>query len=202
MKTLMVNFVVLALLIFPVFGFKMNVKVPVKWVLTKKCTFKVVGSTNINKFSCSIPENAKPDTLSFYDDHKLDLVRISGSMSLDVMKFDCNHPVMTSDLRKTLKVKLYPKIVIKFLSLSKYPELFDREETLKGVVTIELAGVLKKFEVDYKYVMGRNGDLTLLGARDVNFSDFNIMPPRKLGGMIKTNNKLKVEFLLNIKILK
>lgn len=194
-------FLLLLLALLPVLGFKKSAASPVKWLLTKQCTLKVNGSTNINKFSCMIPEYAEPDTLTFYKEHKNEPVKVTGSMVLDVGKFDCKHAVMTSDLRKTLKAKIYPKLNIKFLNLSKYPDLYNREEAIKGTVTIELAGVVKRFEVDYSYVMSRNGNLRLLGTKQVNFSDFDISPPRKLGGMIKTNNELNVEFMLNIKIL-
>ncbi|RQO69565.1 YceI family protein [Pedobacter sp. KBW06] len=191
----------LLLILLPSFAFKPSHADPVKWILTKECTLKVNGSTNINKFSCIVPEYVQPDTLICYKENKNGPLKISGSMALDVQKFDCKHAVMTNDLRKTLKAKVYPKIIIKFLNLSKYPDLYNREEAIKGAVTIELAGIVKHFEVDYKYTMTGNGNLKLIGTKQVNFSDFNISPPRKLGGMIKTNNELNVEFVLNIKTL-
>ncbi|WP_342327831.1 YceI family protein [Pedobacter sp. FW305-3-2-15-E-R2A2] len=191
----------LLLLLLPSLAFNAGHTDPVKWILTKECTLKVNGSTNINKFSCIVPEYTRPDTLICSKDSKNGSIKITGSMALDVQKFDCKHAVMTNDLRKTLKAKVYPKIIIKFLSLSKYPDLYNREEAIKGAVTIELAGTVKRFEVDYKYAMNSNGNIKLIGTKQVNFSDFNISPPRKLGGMIKTNNELNVEFVLNIKTL-
>ncbi len=191
----------LLFILLPALAFKAGHTGPVKWILTKECRLKVNGSTNINKFSCSVPEYAQTDTLICYKDNKNGPVKITGSMALDVQKFDCKHAVMTNDLRKTLKAKVYPKIIIKFLNLSSYPDVYNQEEAIKGAVTIELAGIAKRFEVDYKYTMNSNGNLRLIGTRQVNFSDFNISPPRKLGGMIKTNNELNVEFVLNIKTL-
>lgn len=185
----------------PNFSFRMVAAEPVKWVLNKQCTLKVNGSTNINKFSCIIPEYPKPDTLFFYKDSKEEAVRVSGSMALNVEHFDCHNALMTTDLRKTLKAKVYPKIIIKFLSLSKYPDPAAKSGAITGTVTIELAGEIKRFEVDYKYIMNGGQNLQLVGTKQVNFSDFNINPPRKLGGMIKTNNELNVEFILNVKIL-
>jgi hypothetical protein len=43
--------------------------------------------------------------------------------------------------------------------------------------------------------------INLVGTRKVNFSDFNLVPPRKIGGMIQTNNELDVEFNLRLKVL-
>ena len=183
------------------FSFKSAGSDPDKWVLTKQCTLKVNGSTNINKFSCIIPEYSQPDKFVFYRGNKSEPMKITGSMPLDIKKFDCGNAMMTSDLRKTLKAKIYPKIIISFLSLSRYPELSLKEGTIKGTVTIELAGTVKRFEIDYKYTMSADKNLRLIGIKQVNFSDFNIDPPRRLGGMIKTNNELNVEFMLNLKKL-
>jgi hypothetical protein len=68
-------------------------------------------------------------------------------------------------------------------------------------VIIELAGVSRRFEVDYKMVSADGSIINLVGSRQVNFSDFNITPPRKVGGMIRTNNELSVVFNLRMKVL-
>jgi hypothetical protein len=174
---------------------------PVRWVLSKHCTLRVNGSTNINKFSCTIPEYINPDTLIIEKANKQQRVKIKGSIILGVQSFDCKNAMMTSDLRKTLKAKLYPKLVITFEDLSNYPDPAHSETAITGFVTIELAGAVKRFEINYQYVMSADNNLKLIGSKKVNFSDFNIIPPKRLGGMIKTNNELDVEFMLNIKIL-
>jgi hypothetical protein len=168
-------------------------------VITKGASLNVAGSTNINKFSCSIANYDKPDTLKLYK-YNTEPVKISGELQLDVQAFDCHNVIMTSDLRKTLKAKEFPKLIIHFINLSKYPD-FNHLSDVKGMVTIELAGTSKLFEVNYKFIPDGARAVTLLGSRDVKFSDFNLTPPRKIGGMIQTNNDLKVEFNLRLKIL-
>lgn len=195
-------FLLMLLFFCPAFSFKSAGSDVERWILTKQCTLKVNGSTNINKFSCVIPEYTQPDTLVFYRGNKNDPMKIMGSMTLDVQKFDCKNAMMTNDLRKTLKAKVYPKIIIRFLNLSRYPVYSMKERVISGGVTIEIAGVMKQFEVDYRYTMTVDRNLQLIGTKQMNFSDFNIEPPRKLGGMIKTNNELNVEFMLNIRTLK
>lgn len=182
-------------------GFNIQVSKPylTKWVITKGCSLRVGGSTNINKFSCVIANYYLPDTLTFYRGSNSE-VKVNGYLKLDVKNFDCHNPVMTSDLRKTLKVKNFPQLIIRFINLSRYPDENKNQDAVKGYVTIELAGVTKRFEVDYKF-MPNHANATLIGTRQVNFSDFNIVPPRKIGGMIKTDNALNVEFSLRVKIL-
>lgn len=164
-------------------------------------SLKVEGSTNVNKFTCVIDSYAKPDTLLLYKNNPKGIAPVSGILKLDVQNFDCHNPVMTSDLRKTLKVKSFPKLTIRFINLSKYPDLSGNTELIKGLVAIELAGVTKRFEVDYKLISAGESAISLIGTRQVNFSDFNIVPPRKIGGMIQTNNELNVIFKLRIKVI-
>ena len=171
-----------------------------RWVISKGCSLKVGGSTNVNKFSCLIADYYRPDTLTFYSGTPQGAIKINGTLKLDVQNFDCHNPVMTGDLRKTLKAKAFPKLTIRFINLDRYPNSRE-EDSVKGAVTIELAGVTKKFDVNYRYIPGPSGTAILIGTRKVNFSDFNIIPPRKIGGMIQTNNELDVEFSLKVKIL-
>lgn len=106
---------------------------------------------------------------------------------------------MTHDLRKTLKQDQYPVLHISFLTLNKLPDLTAKPEPVTGWVFIEIAGVRKRFEVNYQISQDGQKIIHLLGTRNVNFSDFNLVPPRKLGGMIKTSDKLSVDFHLKMR---
>jgi hypothetical protein len=170
-----------------------------KWIVVSGCSLSVDGSTNINNFSCAITNYSNPDTILTARTPTLPVL-LTGRLQLDIQKFDCHNPVMTADLRKTLKYKEFPHLTIRFLNMSKYPDA-SLSQDIKGTVVIELAGVSKPFQVNYKVVSASNSFLNLVGSRRVNFSDFGISPPRKLGGMIKTNNELDVEFNLRLKVI-
>jgi hypothetical protein len=170
----------------------------IKWVITSGCSLKVNGSTNINKFSCVIGNYNRPDTITTVSGNNQP-VKMTGNIQLEVGKFDCHNAIMTADLRKTLKSETHPRLMIFFISMNQYPA--PGKWGLKGSVLIVLAGVSKNFEVDYKLVSAEKDLITLEGTRQVLFSDFNLKPPRKLGGMIKTNNELNVVFTLKMKVL-
>lgn len=172
-----------------------------RWVVMKGGSLRVDGSTNINKFNCLISDYSRPDTLSIAKSAGKESVNISGLIKLNVQNFDCHNPVMTSDLRKTLKSKEHPNLTIRFLSLDRMPEFGARQNLIKGMVSIELAGVTKRYEVDYKFISEGGKVINLIGTRNVTFSDFKIIPPRKIGGMIQTDNELSVVFNLRLKIL-
>lgn len=173
----------------------------IRWVINSGCSLKVAGITNVNKFTCTILNYSNPDTLSFCRSANAAPVKVTGSVALDVQNFDCQNAIMTKDLRKTLKSQQFPKLVIKFMNLSKYPDFNGQQEAIKGMVSISLAGSSRQYEVDYKVISENGKSLTLIGSQSVNFSDFNLSPPKKMAGMIKTNNALNVEFNLKLKVI-
>jgi len=105
---------------------------------------------------------------------------------------------MTHDLRKTLKAKQYPRLHIRFLSLSELPNLSVRPLKITGQVEIEIAGVKKLYTVNYQ-ISDTAKVVHLIGSKQLNFSDFDLVPPHKLGGIIKTNDQLTVLFHLKMK---
>jgi hypothetical protein len=165
----------------------------------KGCSLKVDGTTNVNSFSCIIKNYSKPDTI-LVNRNASQHVKLNGNIRLEIQNFNCHNPVMTSDLRKTLKAKEHPHLVIRFLSISQYPATTVNKAS-KGIVSIELSGITKLFEVDYQVVSADIDHINLIGSRKINFSDFKIVPPSRLGGMIRTNNEINVVFDIKMKVL-
>lgn len=197
----MVFIKVLFITFFAFAGFASTDHLMTRWVITRGCSLRVDGSTNVNKFSCVISDINSPDTLTFIRRTDSESVNLSGSLKLDVRNFNCHNPVMTGDLRKTLKTKEFPNMLIRFISLSGYPLSSTKAYPLNGIVSIELAGITKKYKVAYTISPASKNTLMLTGVREINFSDFSIVPPRKIGGMIQTSDKLLAEFNLVLRLL-
>ncbi|MGV3527907.1 MAG: hypothetical protein ACO1OO_03355 [Flavisolibacter sp.] len=172
----------------------------VRWVVTTGCSLKVDGSTNVNEFTCNIPSYSYPDTI-FVSRTAAGGVQLQGYIRPEVLHFDCHMKAMTDDLRKTLKAKQFPRMTIRFLSLSQYPTAAMRQNILTGQVLIELAGITRRYDVNYNVLAANNDIVHLIGTRRVQFTDFKIDPPRKLGGLIRTDNDLSVVFSLRVKVL-
>jgi hypothetical protein len=170
-----------------------------KWLVNQNSSLTVNGTTNINKFSCEIPSSDKIDTLIITTGKNSKDVVLSGDVELSIKSFDCHNSPMTHELRKTLKESEFPTLHISFLSLNRLPVLSSRPELITGMVDINIAGVRKRFEINYQITEDTQKIVQLMGSRDINFSDFNLVPPRKLGGMIQTKDKLSVEFCLKIR---
>jgi hypothetical protein len=170
-----------------------------RWVINQTSNLTVDGTTNINKFNCDIPSYGQIDTLMV--SKAAGDIMLTGIMALKVQSFNCHNKMMTADLRKTLKEKEYPLLYIRFLTLDGVGDLTSSPKFIKGLVNINLAGITKRFEVNYQVSVDADKIIHLLGSKDINFSDFNLIPPRKLGGMIRTNDQLTVSFHLKIKTI-
>lgn len=157
---------------------------------------RINGKTNVNRFTCEIKGYYYTDTLIINKRDKE--IILSGRINPDIQNFDCNNAMMTHDLRKTLKEKQFPKFKISFLSLNKFPDMNVGIQHITGLVDIELAGITKRLKINYDVFMDAQKVIHLLGLREVNFSDFNLIPPKRLGGMVRTRDKISVSFNLNL----
>jgi hypothetical protein len=161
------------------------------WVIERNSTLAIDGSSNINKFTCDIREYVKTDTLRSTTDQARKKYFFSNSvLSVDIKRFDCHHKYITSDFRKMLKSDKYPNLVIRFISLDE----FHLDGIVKGLVEIELAGKKKRMEINYNYTQIGANQLRLKGVKLLKFSDFELEAPRKIAGMIRINEEIKVHF--------
>lgn len=173
-------------------------KLTVRWAVQKTSSLKIEGSSNVNRFACEVQGYFQTDTIAFTPAQDVTrVVPLSGSLTVDVAGFDCQNRMLTKDLRKTLRSDAHPKLEVRFISLERIPFLQDNKDQLKGVVEVELAGVSKRFEIDYS-LLKQGGNLQLDGHREFNFSDFRLKAPQRLGGMIRVKDQFNVRFHLNL----
>lgn len=168
-----------------------------RWAVSGTSSLQVNGSTNMNKFACEISSYDRLDTLGLTQNNTA--VALSGSLRLNLQNFDCHNPVMTRDLRKTLKAGQYPVLCISFISLNRLPPLSLTPEHISGWVDIELAGARKRVEVKYQISVDAQNVIHLVGTRAIVFADFNLAPPVKFKGLVKTNEELSIVFHLKLK---
>jgi len=173
----------------------------IKWIVEKTSTLSIAGSTNINKFCCQVTEYTGPDTLMTLRETggvKETGVSFQGQLQIDIKDFDCRNGIMTSEFKHTLKYQQYPQLTISFLSLERLPSGGPDNTAVKGWVEVSLAGVCKKFEIGYSSGKSSGNDLELIGVRVFGFSDFGLKAPRKMGGLVRVNDQLEVQFRLHL----
>jgi len=166
------------------------------WVIEKSSSLNIQGSSNITDFTCEVTEYARRDTLVYIkDDQHRKLRFLRSELSVDINRFDCHKPYITADFRHILKAKENPCLKIRLVSLD---DLIPNvaEQHVNGTTEIILAGVDKRIEVDFTCRNLGGNRLELIGQKDLHFSDFNLEPPRKLAGLIRINEDIRVNFRL------
>jgi hypothetical protein len=175
------------------------VKEKIRWIVQKNSSLSIAGHTNVNKFSCGVAAYGEADTITCLNEGFRGENRgipLRGALRIDIADFDCSNRFMTSEFKNTLKYKDHPRLVITFVSLDKMPVFSSQAEMVKGSVDVELAGVSRRFEINYTSSRIDAATLELVGNREFGFSDFGLQPPQKMGGLIRVNDVLNVQFTL------
>lgn len=165
------------------------------WIVDSQSQLSIQGSTNVNDFTCKIDYCTGNDTLQYVQNSSASELRFTRSrMTIPVNTFDCGGKQMSKDFLRTLKSETYPELEINFRSLHNI--VFKNNSFTDGIVDITLAGVTARYKIRYRVSVGENNTILLNGIHKVNFSDFNLEAPRKMKGLIKVKEALKVEFNL------
>lgn len=170
-----------------VFGFILAVTVslfstPREYVLISNKQFTVQGTTSIGGFKCNYQLNSK-DTLMISRSNS----RSNISYTLPVKEFGCGNFVLNSDFRKTLKAKDHPEIKIDFFNLR------SMSDHILCDLNILLVGQRKTF----RNIILKQEKNTLKGDLVLNFNDFDLTPPKKMGGMVKVGEEIKLTIALH-----
>jgi len=198
------RFSLFGILAFLLVGFvphEKNAPKSLRWIICRNSSLVVNGSTNLSRFSCAINGYPKNDTIKVVRNQYTKKMALFGNMSMEIAGFDCKNKMMTNELRNTLNQDRYPEINIEFISINGLPELDSKPIALNGVVDITIAGIKKRFDINYTISIDENKEIRMLALRDVNFSDFGLAPPKKLGKLVQAKNRLGVTLNLRMKAL-
>lgn len=165
-----------------------------KWIIEKSSNLSIEGRSNVSSFQCDVTEYLRADTVFFYKDDQ-QIFTTKGGLTINVNGFDCHQRYLTNDLRKTLKAAEFPLLKIDLLSLGNFTA-GDGNQKVKGWVAVQLAHITRKIEVDYTVKTGNGGILHLYGSQQLLFSDFGLVPPQKLAGLIKVEQQINIRFQL------
>ncbi len=139
---------------------------------------QINGSTNVNTFKCLNNEfYYEEEEHNFVNKHLPEIV-------LKTREFDCGNGMMTKDFQKTLNAQNYPNLHIKFLNFSK-----KENNKYSAVVEVKIINKTVKYTIDFQILNGR-----LLGRQRVKFSEFGLIPPKRMGGMVVVKDELDLIF--------
>ena len=143
---------------------------------------KIQGSTNVNSFQCINSKFKNENSYTFSEKSLPNII-------LKVTDFDCGNKMMTKDFQKILNAEKYPNMTIRFINFTK------TQKNFLAFVEVKMMNQSKRYNVEFAMENSR-----LTGRKNLKFSDFNITPPKKMGGMIVVKDDLELTFSLATKM--
>ncbi len=146
------------------------------------------GESNINKFSFSYmtPLLARGENASKgAEDERIDF-------KIPVHQFKPGNPRMYDDFLSLLQAEEYPYITISLLSGNSNRErssVISRNER----ISVTIAGVTREYTLNCT-LAHCNDDLVLNGMLTVKLTDFGLIPPVRLSGIVKVEDEINVRF--------
>ncbi len=146
------------------------------------------GESNINKFSFSYMTpllTRGGNSNKGAEDEKIDF-------KIPVHQFKSGNPRMYDDFLTLLKAKEYPYIVISLMTGNSNREInsgISRNER----ISVTIAGVTREYTINCT-LAHCNEDLVLNGRQTIKLTDFGLIPPVRLSGIVKVENEINVRF--------
>ncbi|PIQ49363.1 MAG: hypothetical protein COW03_05315 [Cytophagales bacterium CG12_big_fil_rev_8_21_14_0_65_40_12] len=152
-------------------------------------TVLIKGKTSFGRFSCTYQNGHDQDTVS--------LSKIANAESLmelfiPVASFDCGNRMLERDFGKTLRYEEYPSIEVRLDDFKRVGQQYY------GDIWIKLTGKEMKMErIPFTLTPGETGEV-LYSEITISLDYFELSPPKKLFGLIKVQDELKIELSLKL----
>ncbi|MCK0159270.1 hypothetical protein [Allomuricauda sp. F6463D] len=154
----------------------------------------ISGTTNVNEFTCkyNLEELELPIGLA-YDEKEEQIQFSNAQLKLANDCFDCGGKAINKDFKELLQTKDYPHVELKLLYVN--PPQPNSEEIGVGM-EIKIAGVTRIYET--QLYSEQQGNICVDGTIPLKLTHFGLEPPRKVLGMIKVNDDIKVQIALRL----
>lgn len=170
-----------------------------KIAILSQSEVKIKGTTNVNSFTCSSNEEissySNKVVFSTFNDQ---LILNPAFIELHSGGFDCGIKGLTRDFKELLNSSDYPHIKIEVLG---WKELDDKSniQTVQLNANLTITGVTREIQIPIQ--ISRNDDQYICeGVTEINITEFNIDPPRRLLGLVKVKSHIEIEFKLYLEI--
>ncbi|MBX7107822.1 MAG: hypothetical protein K1X61_04150 [Chitinophagales bacterium] len=173
-----------------------------EYSILKGSRIAVLGSTNINEFTCFSEETYAKQKVEFtLDEHKTTMQFSHAMLKVPVASLDCGNVVMNSNLCRTLKSDNFPYIIVELKearSKDGSPMNLSNLTQMIAKVDLTLGGVRKTKEIRFSGKQVAPGHYSFNGLHNLSLKEYNLETPAALFGLIKVADDIGVKFNLNV----
>ena len=152
-------------------------------IIILKQAFTIEGATSVGSFTCTY-ELAQRDTL--HTNNQQGDTSVKYSIPSDA--FGCHNFLLNRDFKKTIKAKEFKEVKVEICKLRK------KDNHYLCDLKLRLAGKEKVYE-DTSLKNTTDG---LSGFLVVQFSEFALTPPKRMGGLVKVKEDIKISINLTV----
>ena len=156
----------------------------------------ISGSSNLTGFTCVYAQDISCKGLLFEGDYEANAIVLSNaSLSLESCGFDCGNVVMNKDFQKTIQSKAHPEILMEIheLHFEREPKIDGEEVDVRALIYLKVAGTKRNYTINAKGKLDHN-NLSISGKFSVCMTDFCLVPPSLLFGMVTVDPILEIDF--------
>jgi hypothetical protein len=160
----------------------LNPEIKEREVIVTKKMITVSGQTSIGGFSCDYSKAGLKDTLFIdFEDQKKEMV-----FDIPVRDFSCGNFLINRDFRNTIQSEKYPSARVKVRNIkSNY-----------GHYTCDLSVTLVGKKLDFSSLVLKRVPEGLHANLILSFEELELEAPKKMGGLVKVEEKLTLDFTL------
>ena len=161
------------------------------------------GTATIGDFTCSTARMEGMAVLQEIHVEKYDSlysvsVHNEVRVSMCVRSFDCGNHAMNEDMYEAMKSDSFPTIEFELIdaTLASDTGSADSVRDINTIGKLTIAGITKTVPMSIAIKQSSPERFTITGSKALSMTDFGITPPTALWGIIKTKDRLTVNFQL------
>lgn len=160
----------------------------------------IEGRSNINEFECQANQYFGEATLIDNGDQiqfqRDEQEQVFLQVEIRVDGFECGRNRMNKDLQEALKSSEFPEIKFMFGSaeIMEMPSDHDQAFELEVSGSLTVAGNTRVIRFNTKAYFLETHKVRAIGKTTIKMSDFDVVPPTALMGLIKADDELSVNF--------
>jgi hypothetical protein len=160
------------------------------------------GNTNVFSFNCQYSNGfTEPVDIKFRKyTNKIEID--NARLKIPVECINCHNTLMNNDLRELLNAGKTPYIVIDIYDF--YEKNIVPDELNSSVfgfgtanVNIEIAGITNEYDIEF-IDRRKDNEIIITSAVNLKLKSFGLEPPKKMLGLIRLYDNIKIEILLRL----
>ncbi|MCB0279367.1 MAG: hypothetical protein KDD94_07685 [Calditrichaeota bacterium] len=173
-----------------------------KVIINDSSRLLINGQANITDYTCELEEKLSSKQLMVTANFKPRSITLdSAKLRIMVSNFDCGIAKMNSDFQESMKAEEFPYMTLQLNQIYLNDDPQDKRDTFDANVLITIANVSNYYDIEFSHRQRADGYTVIRGKHQMLMTDFKIVPPTALFGLIRVYGNIEIEFELILKVV-